>query len=838
MLALTLGGEPMGKKIWAALIIATVPAAHLSAATAPILHLSPLETFEGRGLSIIVEQNHFSPIFFDEKNAGIQMILHGERIATDGEVRLNPTPEQWDPVPAFISRTRGSNPNELVVSSSYPAVGLSYRVAVTAEADGLRVAVNLDKPLPPSLVGKAGFNLDFLPTAYFGKTYVMDSAPGLFPRDPQGPMAKDGSGDPLPLANGGHTVTLSPEDPLTRVTISSDTPLSLYDARNRAQNGWFVVRSLIPAGATTNAVVWHIRPNIIPNWVRQPVVSYNQAGYTPNRSKVAVIELDPNFKGPAQASLVKLTTDGAEKPVLTARIKAWGKWLRYNYATFDFSGVRAPGVYAISYAGHTTSPFTIASNAYDRIWQPSLDTYLVEQMDHMRVREQYRIWQGVSHLDDARQAPPNHVHFDGYRMGPNLDSPYKPGEHIPGLNVGGFQDAGDYDIQTPQNAMVVRDLVWARELFGLDWDETTVDEAAHLAQIRKPDGVQDSIQQIRHGTLQLLAQYKAFGHAIVGIIDPTLQQYTHLGDAGSQTDGRIYDPSLGPNDVAGDRSGKPDDRWAFTTDYPANDFEVAAALASASRALRDSDPRLAADALAAAKAMWQSQLPKVGANLDQTDGRGGGGFLPASDVAATVELLITSNGDPLYRTHLQQLLPLLGRRFLFVAAPAVRAIPYMGADYRAQLVPMVKALKAEADTQLVRNPFGVPISDGGWAGSNAVATFGSTMYLLHKAFPDVVGRQYTLSALDYMLGRHPANNLSLVSTIGANSKLIAYGHNRADYSFVPGGMVPGVLVVKPDFPELKTDWPFLWFENEYTVSTTSAYILAANAAIAETKEEH
>ena len=809
----------------------------LTAAATPQLKVSPAQTLEGRGVSVIVEQNHFSPIFFDEKNAGIQIVLHGDRIATDGEVRLNPTPEQWDPVPAFGSRVRGPQPNQLIVRSAYPAVGLNYNVVVTAEEEGFRIAVNLDKPLPPSLLGKAGFNLDFLPTTYFGKTYLLDRAPGLFTRDPIGPMAKDGSGDPLPLGSG-RAITMSPEDPLTRIRIVSDNgPLSLYDARNRAQNGWFVVRSLIPAGATANAVVWHVRPNIIPDWVRQPVVSYNQAGYTPNRSKIAVIELDPNFKGPAQASLVRLTADGVQRPVLTARIKPWGKWLRYDYATFDFSRVREPGVYAIAYAGRTTSPFPISPNAYDHIWQTSLDTYLTEQMDHMRVREQYRIWQGVSHMDDARQAPPDIVHFDGYHMGPNLDSPFKPGEHIPGLNVGGFQDAGDFDIQTPQNAMVVRDLVWGRELFGLDWDETTVDEAAHFAEIRKPDGVQDSIQQIRHGTLQLLAQYKAFGHAIVGIIDPTLPQYTHLGDAGSQTDGRFFDPSLGPNDVAGDRSGKPDDRWAFTTDYPANDFEVAGALAAASRALRGSDPKLAADALTAAKALWQAQLPKVSTNVDQTDGRGGGGFLPGSDAATTVELLIASNGDPLYRAHLLQLLPMLGQHFFFVAAPAVRAIPYMGPKYRAQLAPMVKALKAETDAQLLRNPFEVPISAGSWAGSNLVATFGSTMYLLHRAFPEIVGPEYTLNALDYMLGRHPANNLSLVSTVGTNSKLVAYGHNRADYSFVPGGMVPGVLIVKPDFPELKTDWPFLWFENEYTVSTTADYILAANAAIAETKED-
>jgi endoglucanase len=35
---------------------------------------------------------------------------------------------------------------------------------------------------------------------------------------------------------------------------------------------------------------------------------------------------------------------------------------------------------------------------------------------------------------------------------------------------------------------------------------------------------------------------------------------------------------------------------------------------------------------------------------------------------------------------------------------------------------------------------------------------------------------------------------------------------------------------------MMTDWPFLWFESEYTVSTTTAYILAAKAAIAATED--
>lgn len=811
-----------------------VAAAH---ADGQSLSLRPDNVFEMQGLSVNVYQMKFHPVFMDEKNAAIQIILHGERIATDGEIRLNPTPEQWDPIPTFETMVRGPQPGQLIVRSGYKDVDLKYHIVVTAEGQGFRIAVNLDKPLPQNLAGKAGFNLDFLPTAYFGKTYLMDKAPGLFPRTAVGPMAKDGSGDPQPLASGGQSITLSPEDPLTRVTITSDgAPLALYDARNRAQNGWFVVRTQIAAGAKDNAVVWHVRPNVIKGWVRRPVVSFNQAGYTPDRDKVALVELDPNFKAPAEAVLVKLAADGTRQPVFRAKLAPRGTWLRYAYAAFDFSSVREPGIYAISYAGATTNPFRIAPDAYAHIWQASLDTYLAEQMDHMAVREQYRAWSGLSHMDDARQAPPNITHFDGYRMGPDLDSPFKPGEHVPGLNVGGWQDAGDYDIQTPDNAWVVRNLVWGRELFGLDWDETSIDEAAHAVEIRKPDGVDDALQQIRHGTLQLLAQYKAFGHAVVGIVDPTLKQYTHLGDSGSQSDRLIYDPKLGPNEIKGGYSGKPDDRWVFTTDVPANDYHVAGALAAASRQLGAIDPALAGEALAAAKVLWANQQ-NPGDRAKRPDrGDWGEGMLEMSAVSATVELVLATKGDPVYTAKLKSLLPTITAQFEWLGGTAVRAIPYMDADYRAQLATAAKAAKIKIDADLAASPFGVPVGMGTWAGAGQVAMFGSNMYLLHKAFPDIVGPRYTLDALDYILGRHPVHNLSLVTTVGAASKLTMYGHNRADLSFVPGALVPGVLVIKPDFPEQMVDWPFLWFENESTVATTSAYIFAANAAIALTQE--
>lgn len=68
-----------------------------------------------------------------------------------------------------------------------------------------------------------------------------------------------------------------------------------------------------------------------------------------------------------------------------------------------------------------------------------------------------------------------------------------------------------------------------------------------------------------------------------------------------------------------------------------------------------------------------------------------------------------------------------------------------------------------------------------------------------------------------------------------NNLTIAYGNNRADYTFIPGGIIPGIVIIQPDFPELQEGWPFLWYENEYVVDTVTSYILAANAANAETQ---
>jgi hypothetical protein len=798
--------------------------------TADALKLNDLDYFQTRGLNVLAFSNWYDVNFFsDSKLSGIEIIHHEVRTATNGDVRLNPTPEQWDPIPKLVWRKVDKEKNNIEAFLTYPDYGFDYKIKAEAHNEGILLSVNLEKPLPEALVGRAGFNLEFLPAAYFEKTYLIDGASGVFPLYPSGPMAVDKSGttEPNPIATG-QTLVLAPEDPARRVTIKAkDCDLLLFDGRNKAQNGWFVVRTLIPEVKTGKVIEWFLTANTIPGWTRPPVIAHSQVGYHPNQKKVAVIELDKNDTPLTSAHLLKVTGEGKFIAIYKAPTKNWGKFLRYNYSTFDFTPVKESGLYIIEYGSVRTKPFRIASDIYENAWHPTLDVYLPVQMDHMFVNEAYRVWHGAAHLDDALQAPVNYKHFDLYAQGPTTDTPYKPGEHIPGLNIGGWFDAGDFDIRTPSHYHVVLNLVQTWETFRLQRDETTIDQKIRFVDIHHPDGIPDILQQIEHGTLALIAQHKAVGHAISGIIEPNLSQYTHLGDGSTITDNLIYNPKLQPHQSDGFSSGTFDDRWAFTTKSTPLNYGSIAALAAASRALRGYNDALADESLATAKKVWDEEHTHE-PNLFGF-GNTTGDLLEAEELSAAVELLICTK-DAKYAKRINELTPAVEKQFDRLAALAVRAMPYMDKSFSKKLETLVRNYKNDLDKFYEQNPFGVPVSTRGWAGSGLVIYSAITNYFLHKAFPEIIGPEYTLSGLNYIYGCHPASDISFVSAVGTHSKKIAYGNNRADFSFIAGGIVPGVLIIKPDFPENKEDWPFLWAENEYTIGNAAAYIFLVNAA--------
>jgi hypothetical protein len=145
------------------------------------------------------------------------------------------------------------------------------------------------------------------------------------------------------------------------------------------------------------------------------------------------------------------------------------------------------------------------------------------------------------------------------------------------------------------------------------------------------------VQQVKHGALLILAQFHNIGHAIRGTREPDLRQYTQVGDGASKTDGRIYVPKLGPNETKGDYSGKPDDRWIFTTNNPYFQWNAIAALAAAADTLKGWDDALAKDCLETAIKAWKDTTAHLaeyptgsGSNQEAPAGGPGGGVLAAS----------------------------------------------------------------------------------------------------------------------------------------------------------------------------------------------------------------
>lgn len=819
------------------------------------LQLNELDYFEASGINVLVFSNKYNPVFFDEKTAGVELIHHGVRTATGGAVRLHNTPEQWDLVPEIVSRDVDSKSNSISTVLRYADFDFDSKINVTPHKKGFRIEVILDKPLPKELEGRAGFNFEFLPTDYWESIYFADGAPKLFPRYPSSdteirPKSEkiqqifdhstfDDRGreeylKPLPISTA-HTYVLAPDNPERKMTIQSDSEIMFFDGRILAQNGWYVFRSLLPSQKTGVVMEWYVEPHTISNWKRAPNIGFSQVGYTPAQHKRAIIELDKNDTPQTTATLYQITEDGSTTPVFSSETLEWGRYLRYNYLLFDFSEVKEKGIYCIEYNGQRTNPFPIAKDVYNGIWHPTMDVWLPIQMDHMTVNEGYRIWHGNAHQDDALQAPLNHNHFDGYRMGDTTDTHFKPFERIPGLNIGGWYDAGDFDIQTGSHNAVVMDLVQIYETFAPQRDMTFVDQATNYVDIHRPDGKNDMLQQIEHGVLALVAQVEVIGHPIRGIVVGNLHQYHHLGDAATITDNLPYNPNLKPYETDGLSSGTMDDRWVFTNRSSYMDYSTAASLSAASRVLKEFNPDLSQRALNCALKLWQD-------NIDNEEQENTNRFFDGRSgvISTALQLYITTKEDRFKEVFENAVWAQLNTTMFSTNRPgnapvenafsyAIAAYPHMDAAFHNKLRPFILKYKEESELITSESPYEVPMGGRGWAGNTPIMKWAINNYFIHKYYPDLMDAESVFKAMDYILGCHPYSNISFVATVGVKSKKVTYGSNRADFTFIAGGVVPGVLFLQPDFYENKDDWPFIWGQNEAIITTATPYVFLSHA---------
>ena len=818
---------------------------------ADALVLNDLDYFERQGVNVLIFSNDFNGGFNDEKNSGIEIIHHGVRTVQGGAVRLNNTPEQWDLVPKTIDRKVDHENKTIEVTLRYDDYDFDSRVVAQAKGNAVEISVFVDKPVPESLTD-AGFNLEFLPSQYWGKTFLMDGRPNLLPKYAasqtitrsnaekpkqfKGFKTYDDRGtdrfvDPQPL-EVGHTLVMASDCPERMIKVTStDNELKLYDGRMIAQNGWYVLRSVIPQGKTGKVISWTIEPNAINGWIRKPNIGFSQVGYIPSQPKTAVIELDKNDKVLPMAQIYKIDENAQPIKVYEGKTDLWGAYFKYNYVKFDFTQVNTPGIYYIQYGDTQSDHFIINDNVYDKITDATSDVWIPIHMNHITVNEGYRIWHGEPFKEGYIQAPPSD-HFDLHYQGETTDTKYKPYQLIPGLNVGGFFDAGDFDIETGSNISVVQNLVRVWELFRSDRDETFVDEKQRYVDLHRPDGVPDILQFIEHGTLNLVAQAENIGHMASTLSNGVLDNYHHLGDAASITDGLHYDPKLPPytKSADGKSSGTKDDMWAFTTRNPMLDNRAATMFAAASRVLKGYNDDLANRALVQSKRLFKEAQELIeqrrnnnrftSGEHDELSLRGFG------DIAADIQLYAATREQQYLDQFEQKIWKALDFNINFTIQTALDAVAYMPDSYKEKLRPYMEKYKVYLDSLAIINPYGIPIGLGNWAGGGQTVSHGTTVCYAHKYFPDLIGKEYAFKTAAWLFGCHPYHNYSLVAVIGATRpKSVFYGNNRADFSFIPGNMAPGILFRKPDHFENFDDWPFLWGQNEGTIAGNTGYLI-------------
>ncbi len=793
------------------------------------------EYLEMQGANVMLAHDFYP----ESHQGGVGLIQNGIRVATNGDLRLEPTPGQWQPVPKVGKRQIDRNTQEISVKMTYPDetknrtgfnpiiypdLDLSYTLKVVAQGKSFKIIVDLDKPLPESWVGKVGMNIELFPGDLFGKSYYMDDTFGIFNRQANGPgyMDDDKEFQLTPMATGSELVIVPEHENQTlRIKNVGENQLQLIDGRAKHSNGWFVVRSLVPAGKTKNAIEWLVTPNVVENFMYKPVVQVSQVGYHPNQEKIAVIETDKIDNNVEDVKLLKINNKGGFTEIVSKKPSIWGDFLRYKYYHFDFSEVIEPGMYVVKYGDVITHAFQISKDVFKRnVWQPTLEYFLPVQMCHMRINDRYKVWHGRCHLDDARMAPINTNHFDGYFQGPETLTSFKSGDHVPGINVGGWHDAGDYDLRVESQASTVQGLAHIYELFKVDYDNTSIDQTTKTVEMLQPDGKSDVLQQIEHGVLSIVGGYNSLGRFYRGIIVPHKRQYILLGDAVNHSDNMIFSDTTDVSniDVSAIEMGKegaPDDRWVFTEDNLGRTIETAAALAATSGVLVGFNDGLAENCLMIAENVWQAsgeenQLKKVELAVE---------LLKTTKKEVYAKFLIDNTS--LITENIDQTGWLVG--------PVLKLID--NKKFQKKIRSAVQVYRANVAELEKQTPYGLVYKPNIWGAGWGIQNFGMRQYYLHTSYPDIFPSKYMLNAMNFILGVHPGvNTSSFASGVGSRSLTQAYGINRGEFSFIPGGIGSGTALIRPDFPEL-LEWPFLWQQTEYVLGGgTTDYMFLILAA--------
>jgi len=128
-----------------------------------------------------------------------------------------------------------------------------------------------------------------------------------------------------------------------------------------------------------------------------------------------------------------------------------------------------------------------------------------------------------------------------------------------------------------------------------------------------------------------------------------------------------------------------------------------------------------------------------------------GGRLNAEKLKAALGLLVTT-GDQKYAMVVKSLLPDIAEYFGQSAVMAIHAMPYMDKKYTSTMAKLVKEYRQQYTQMTSNNPYGVLITEGGWAGNGTILNMAIANYFLHKTYPDIFDAELVITALNYLYG--------------------------------------------------------------------------------------
>src|SRR5690349_21024149 len=131
------------------------------------MHLNDKEYLEYQGVNVMLAWDFYP----EGHQGGVGIIQNGMRVATNGDIRLQPTPGQWQPIPKVGKRIVDKTKQEISVFMQYPDSSINrkgfnpiiypdlhfgYTIRVLPAGKSFEIIVDLDKPLPDEWIGKVG----------------------------------------------------------------------------------------------------------------------------------------------------------------------------------------------------------------------------------------------------------------------------------------------------------------------------------------------------------------------------------------------------------------------------------------------------------------------------------------------------------------------------------------------------------------------------------------------------------------------------------------------------------------------------------------------------------